>query len=99
MCSIGVSNTSKSLETSNKFSKYRGPDKTNIVDINGIQFLHNLLHLTGELTIQPFEKDDVVAVFNGEIYNYLDFGDYKTDGHVLIDLYKEHGIEFTKLLL
>ena len=36
--------------------------------------------------------------YNGEIYNYLDFGDYKTDGHVLIDLYKEHGIEFTKLL-
>ena len=32
-----------------------------------------------------FEKDDVVAVFNGEIYNYKDFGDYKTDGYDLID--------------
>ena len=98
MCSIGVSNTSKSLKTSNQFSKYRGPDRTNIVDINGVQFLHNLLHLTGELTIQPFIKDDVAVVFNGEIYNYKDFGDYKTDGEVLIDLYKEHGIEFIKLL-
>jgi len=98
MCSIGVTNIKKSLEHSNEYSKFRGPDNTNIVDINGIQFLHNLLHLTGDLTIQPFSKDNVVSVFNGEIYNYKDFGDYKTDGEVLIDLYKENGTEFVKLL-
>ena len=28
----------------------------------------------------------------------MDFGDYKTDGEALIDLYEEHGIEFVKLL-
>ena len=98
MCSIGITNIEKPLESSNQYSKFRGPDNTNVVKINGIQFLHNLLHLTGELTIQPFTKNNIVSVFNGEIYNYLDFGDYKTDGEVLIDLYEEHGEEFIKLL-
>tara|TARA_R110002012_G_C11633237_1_gene609986 strand:+ start:853 stop:2163 length:1311 start_codon:yes stop_codon:yes gene_type:complete len=97
MCSIGVTNHS-GLKDSNNFSQKRGPDNTNIKVINGIEFLHNLLHLTGEYTPQPFIKNDKVAIFNGEIYNYLDFGDYKTDGEVLIDLYEQNGEEFTKLL-
>ena len=98
MCSIGVTNVKQSILNSNIFSRYRGPDNTNVVSYNGIQFLHNLLHLTGEKTIQPFFKDDISVVFNGEIYNYLDFGDYKTDGEILIDLYQKHGPEFIKLL-
>ncbi len=98
MCSIGITNVNQSLLDSNKFSQKRGPDSTNIVTYNEIQFLHNLLHLTGEKTTQPFIKDNIGVVFNGEIYNYSDFGDYKTDGECLIDLYQEHGIHFTKLL-
>lgn len=98
MCSIGVTNIKQSLLSSNKFSQYRGPDNTNIVSYENIQFLHNLLHLTGEITTQPFYKNNIAVVFNGEIYNYLDFGNYKTDGEVLIDLYKKHGSEFIKLL-
>ena len=98
MCSIGITNITTSILQSNHFSKKRGPDSTNVTTINGIQFLHNLLHLTGEKTTQPFIEDNIVAVFNGEIYNYLDFGSYKTDGECLIDLYKKHGPEFTKLL-
>jgi len=98
MCSIGVTNISKSLLDSNKFSQRRGPDNTNLVSYNNIQFLHNLLHLTGEKTHQPFIKDEISVVFNGEIYNYLDFGEYKTDGECIIDLYKNYDIEFTKLL-
>jgi asparagine synthetase B (glutamine-hydrolysing) len=98
MCSIGVTNTSKSLLESNMFSQQRGPDETTIVKVNNIQFLHNLLHLTGEKTTQPFIKNNVVVVFNGEIYNYSEFGNYKTDGECLIDLYEKHGTSFTKLL-
>lgn len=97
MCSIGVS-SKIGLSHVNKFAQYRGPDKTNVEVINGIEFLHNLLHLTGEFTPQPFRQNDIAVVFNGEIYNYLDFGSYKTDGACLIDLYKEHGPEFTTLL-
>ena len=91
MCSIGVTNIETSILNSNQYSQKRGPDNTNITTINKIQFLHNLLHLTGEKTIQPFIQDNIVAVFNGEIYNYLQFGNYKTDGECLIDLYKKHG--------
>lgn len=98
MCSIGVTNINKSLLDSNNFSQRRGPDNTNIFEINNIQFLHNLLHLTGEKTSQPFIKDDVCVVFNGEIYNYLDFGDYKTDGECLIDLYNDFGVKFPQQL-
>ena len=98
MCSIGVTDALKLLLDSNKFSQRRGPDSTDLVTYNGIQFLHNLLHLTGNKTTQPFRKNDVVAIFNGEIYNYLDFGSYNTDGEILIDLYNEHGVEFIKQL-
>ena len=98
MCSIGVTNVNKSLLDSNQFSQKRGPDNTNISIYNNIQFLHNLLHLTGKKTLQPFIKNNIVAVFNGEIYNYLDLGSYSTDGECLIDLYQKHGDEFIQLL-
>lgn len=98
MCSIGITNITQSLLDSNKSAQRRGPDNTNIVSYNNIQFLHNLLHLTGEATTQPFYKNDIVALFNGEIYNYLDFGSYKTDGEIIIDLYEQYGNEFTKQL-
>ena len=38
----------------------------------------------------------VVFLFNGEIYNFKDFGDYKSDGHCIIDLYKKYGVDFVK---
>jgi len=98
MCSIGITNVNQSLLDSNRFSQKRGPDSTNILTYNKIQFLHNLLHLTGEKTPQPFIENDIVVVFNGEIYNYLELGNYKTDGECLIDLYQKHGDEFIKLL-
>jgi asparagine synthase (glutamine-hydrolysing) len=97
MCGFGVTNVG-SIEESNQFCKKRGPDFTNIQTINGIQFLHNLLHITGTYTSQPFKKNNVACVFNGEIYNFQTFGDYKSDGECLIDLYLEHGEQFTKLL-
>ena len=98
MCSIGITNVNQSLLDSNRFSQKRGPDSTNILTYNKIQFLHNLLHLTGKKTPQPFIENDIVVVFNGEIYNYLELGNYKTDGECLIDLYQKHGDEFIKLL-
>lgn len=97
MCSIGVTNK-RGLASVNSFAQKRGPDITNVKYINDIEFLHNLLHLTGDFTPQPFIKNDIAVVFNGEIYNYLDFGSYKTDGECLIDLYESNGAEFTKLL-
>jgi len=100
MCSFTITNKNIDLLDTNFFSQKRGPDLTNsIVDKSSqISFIHNLLHLTGEKTKQPFYQDDVYCVFNGEIYNYNSFGNYKTDGECLIPLYKEYGIDFVKKL-
>src|SRR6056300_178915 len=97
MCGFAVSNITR-LKLTNNFCQRRGPDLTNSKVINGIEFLHNLLHITGELTPQPIVRDDVVCVFNGEIYNYKNFGNYKSDGECIIDLYEKEGDEFVSQL-
>jgi len=98
MCSFTITNKEIDLNITNFFSQKRGPDHTNIKIINNISFLHNLLHITGEKTIQPLIDDDIVCLLNGEIYNYKDFGNYKSDGECLIPLYKEFGLDFAKKL-
>ena len=88
------------LPTIIEYLKYRGPDATNHVQVNGVEFVHTLLSMTGPPTLQPFVSDDenIVAIFNGEIYNYRDFGDFQSDGECLLPLYKEHGIDFVSKL-
>ena len=83
----------------------RGPDKTNIeqINFNGVKFntIHTLLSMTGEATPQPLTSDcgEYQLVFNGEIYNYKELSNnHKTDGYSIIDSYKEHGDEFTRHL-
>ena len=93
MCGFGVTNKI-GISTSNKFCQKRGPDSTNVRVINNIEFLHNLLHITGSLVPQPIVKNDIVCVFNGEIYNYNSFGTYNSDGECIIDVYSQHGDNF-----
>lgn len=99
MCSFIFTNKEiVDLELVNFYTKFRGPDNTNIVKINQFNYVHNLLSITGQLSIQPFYKSNIVCFFNGEIYNYSEFGEYNTDGECLIDLYLKYGPEFTKKL-
>jgi asparagine synthase (glutamine-hydrolysing) len=97
MCGFGVTDR-PGLVNTNQRCQRRGPDATTSSVYNGIEFLHNLLHITGTRTEQPFAKDGVITVFNGEIYNYRDLGDYKTDGECIIDSYLKHGVGFAKIL-
>ena len=101
MCGIllttkGIENLPSIIE----FLKFRGPDETNIFSINGLNFVHTLLSMTGPPTLQPFVSPDgkKVAFFNGEIYNFKNFGDFSSDGECLIPLYEEYGNEFVKEL-
>jgi len=99
MCSFIFTNQEiKNENDINRFIKLRGPDYTNKLNMNGFTFIHNLLSITGEFKVQPFIDGDIVLVYNGEIYNYKDFGDYKSDGECLIPLYKEFGENFIKKL-
>lgn len=100
MCSFLVTNKEiQNLEYVNFYSKFRGPDLTIHKKINNINFVHNLLSITGNFTEQPFIDDDIVCVYNGEIYNYQEFNlNKKSDGEILIPLYKEYGMDFIKKL-
>jgi asparagine synthetase B (glutamine-hydrolysing) len=101
MCGILATNRSiVDLPTIIEYLKYRGPDATNHVQVNGVEFVHTLLSMTGPPTLQPFVSDNenIVAIFNGEIYNYRDFGDFQSDGECLLPLYKKHGIDFVSKL-
>ena len=101
MCSILCTNKDVSdYDDVNYYLKFRGPDDTTIIhdEVNNFTFIHNLLSMCGDVTPQPFLEDGIVCLYNGEIYNYKDFGDYKSDGYCLIDLYKEYGIDFVKKL-
>ena len=101
MCSFLFTNKKvKDIDYVNFHQKFRGPDDTNIIEDteNGFTFVHNLLSITGDRINQPFFKDNIICMFNGEIYNHSEFGDYNTDGECLIDLYIEHGEYFTKKL-
>ena len=97
MCGFAVSNVGNLL-SSNQFCSKRGPDSTDRQEINGVEFLHNHLHITGSILKQPFVKDDIVCVFNGEIYNYKEFGTYRSDGECIIDVYKNYGDKFAEKL-
>ena len=92
MCGILIS---KRRDANNFFIQRRGPDCTASITINGFHFTHNLLHVTGKRTPQPFFDGDVVCLYNGEVYNhpYRD-----SDGEVLIPLYREHGDDFVRHL-
>ena len=88
----------KDLNKLNKLLITRGPDSTTILHQNKYTFIHNILHLCGDITLQPIYKNNIVLLFNGEIYNYLDFGNYKSDTECIIDLYIKYGIEFVNHL-
>ena len=96
MCGIlATSRRIIELEHVVEFLRYRGPDRTKHVEINGIEFVHTLLSMTGPPTSQPFisKSEGIVAMFNGEIYNYRDFGDFDSDGHCILPLYQKYGFE------
>ena len=84
------------IEYTNYFMKFRGPDSTTSIDVNGYTFIHNILSITGDYIEQPFVdfEDQIVCVYNGEIYNYDSFGNYQSDGECLIPLYKKYGEKF-----
>ena len=94
--------TDEDLHAANYFLKHRGPDATNVRWRRGVAFMHNLLSITGPFTVQPFvdRTNDVVALFNGEIYNFRELGvgeDLRSDGEALLPSYSKHGETFARV--
>lgn len=94
MCSFLFTDKEVSdFDYTNHYMKFRGPDSTNIIEVNEYTIAHNILSITGDFTPQPFvdQTDEIVCVYNGQIYNYSNFGDYKSDGECIIPTYKKFG--------
>tara|TARA_Y100001958_G_C21237371_1_gene564154 strand:+ start:1314 stop:3182 length:1869 start_codon:yes stop_codon:yes gene_type:complete len=86
---------------------HRGPDADGFFNDDSVALAHRRLSIIGlnELSNQPMSSvdDNIVIVFNGEIYNHeeikillQDKHDFKTknsDTEVIINAYKEWGIE------
>lgn len=102
MC--GILFSSKNIINLNETIKYlkrRGPDHTEHITINNYDFVHVLLSMTGkDYTIQPFTYNDnkIIIMFNGEIYNYKDFGHFNSDGECIIELYKRYDDNFVRYI-
>ena len=75
----------------------RGPDYSNYKNIEGINFIHTLLSLTGEFTPQPI-TEGISVLFNGEIYNYKEIGSFDSDVYSIIECYKKYGLDFLNFL-
>ncbi len=54
--------------------QHRGPDYTGIYNVDGVSFGHNRLSIIdlSSHANQPFQFQDLIVVFNGEIYNYIE---------------------------
>lgn len=89
MCGFIVSRENEAVDE--RTVRRRGPDMRNTLSAGGFVFTHHLLHITGEVLPQPMVSGDIVCVYNGEIYNHPF---EKSDGEVLIPLYRKYGADF-----
>jgi asparagine synthase (glutamine-hydrolysing) len=108
MCGIiGTNFISSKFEKSLNLLNQRGPDFQKFVTINENQFGHTRLAIIdlNEEANQPMIFDDIVLVFNGEIYNYKELIHVEqlvcktsSDSEVLIRLYQKYGFDFLNKL-
>jgi asparagine synthase (glutamine-hydrolysing) len=109
MCGIVGTNFNANvdfLKTTN-IMKSRGPDNTSVHQIEDSFFGHTRLSIVdlNKEANQPMIFDDILIVFNGEIYNYDELKvsenlkcKTNSDTEVLIRLYQKYDVEFLNLL-
>lgn len=108
MCGIiGTNFLSTRFNRSLELLNHRGPDFQKSVKIDNKQFGHTRLAIIDldEEANQPMIFDDILLVFNGEIYNYKELIHVehlecktKSDSEVIIRLYQKYGYDFLNKL-
>ncbi|MFW2379196.1 asparagine synthase (glutamine-hydrolyzing) [Aliarcobacter butzleri] len=108
MCGIlGTNFLNERFDKSLELLHHRGPDFQNSIKIGNKQFGHTRLAIIDldEEANQPMVFDDILLVFNGEIYNYKELIHVehlecktKSDSEVLIRLYQKYGFDFLNKL-
>jgi len=104
MCGIlGTNFKSSNFNEALQLLINRGPDFNKSLTIEDKQFGHTRLSIIDldEEANQPMVFDDILIVFNGEIYNYKELIKVEklscktsSDTEVLIRLYQKYGIDF-----
>lgn len=108
MCGIiGTNFLNERFDKSLELLHHRGPDFQNSIKIGNKQFGHTRLAIIDldEEANQPMIFDDILLVFNGEIYNYKELIHVehlecktKSDSEILIRLYQKYGFDFLNKL-
>ncbi|MCT7587422.1 asparagine synthase (glutamine-hydrolyzing) [Aliarcobacter butzleri] len=108
MCGIlGINFLNERFDKSLELLHHRGPDFQNSIKIGNKQFGHTRLAIIDldEEANQPMIFDDILLVFNGEIYNYKELIHVehlecktKSDSEVLIRLYQKYEFDFLNKL-
>jgi asparagine synthase (glutamine-hydrolysing) len=108
MCGIlGANFLSNNFNQALDLLNNRGPDYKNSVKLENIEFGHTRLAIIdlNEEANQPMIFDDILLVFNGEIYNYkelihVEHLECKTasDSEVIIRLYQKYKFDFLNKL-
>ncbi|MCG3678652.1 asparagine synthase (glutamine-hydrolyzing) [Aliarcobacter butzleri] len=108
MCGIlGTNFLNERFDKSLELLHHRGPDFQNSIKIVNKQFGHTRLAIIDldEEANQPMIFDDILLVFNGEIYNYKELIHVehlecktKSDSEVLIRLYQKYEFDFLNKL-
>jgi len=116
MCGIagftGFQNNITLAQNANKIQKHRGPDNFGVWHDENIALAHRRLSIIdlSEAGNQPFQKDNLVIVFNGEIYNYkelqlkLEVEKHaqfisSSDTEVILEMYKYYGNHCLEFLI
>ena len=108
MCGIlGTNFLSDNFSNSLDLLNNRGPDYKNFIKIDNNEFGHTRLAIIdlNEEANQPMIFDDIVLVFNGEIYNYKELFHVEqlncktsSDSEIIIRLYQKYGFDFLNKL-
>ena len=101
---IGFKNNFELAEKANIIQMHRGPDNHQVWHDDYIALAHRRLSIIDltEAGNQPFVKDNLVIVFNGEIYNYKELHEKlekekkvrfesASDTEVLLEMYRWYG--------
>ena len=101
---IGFENNLALAEHSNCIQKHRGPDNQSTWHDSYIALAHQRLSIIdlSERSNQPFHKDHLVIIFNGEIYNYKELQskliseknvvfNTTSDTEVVLEMYRHYG--------
>ncbi len=95
MCSFYfTTDISYDIRSKNRKSKLRGPDNTTVYSDTDFKCIHNLLDISTKYRSQPIISDNILLLYNGEIYN----SDTECDTDTIIPLYKEYGSSFVEQL-